>query len=244
MSDHPLWILLDFVSETEQTEATMADNYVNMPVNQSAFNWECTNIIEEWKHYHRQVELLLVVGPYSSMTDKMKVVTLQNWMTDRGQKINKDELVFPDEEDKKKDHNKLVDILDVFEAHFTPLQFMIHSWYNLGVLHSHHCKDQSDFISKFHNLAKDWGFTNQDEVIKFLFLIHNSHRYVQDQLLKEITNKSTINDFLQSPRWLKAIIQSEKLAQKMHQSQKSWYMTLKTAIHPQTFVAPTRVETC
>ena len=93
---------------------------------------------------------------------------------------------------------------------------MIHSWYNLGALHSHDSKDQSDFMSKLCNLAKECGFTNQDEVVKFLFLIHNSHRCVQDQLLKEITQASTINDCLQTARRVEAIIQSEKLAQKMH----------------------------
>ena len=60
----------------------------------------------------------------------MKVATLQNWITDRGQKIYKDELVFPNEEDNK----KLTDGLDVFEVHFTALQSMIQSWYNLGAL--------------------------------------------------------------------------------------------------------------
>ena len=94
------------------------------------------------------------------MNEKMKVATLQNWMTNRGQKIFKDELVFPEEGDNKKDCDKLEDVLDVFEAHFTPLQSMIHSWYNLGALHSHHWKDQSDFMSKLRNLAKDCGFTN------------------------------------------------------------------------------------
>ena len=160
---------------------------------------------------------MLVDGPYSTINEKAKVATLQNWMTDRGQKIFKDELIFPEEEGpNKKDCEKLDDALDVFEAHFTPLQSMIHSWYNLGALHSHHCKDQSDFMSKLHNLAKECGFINQDEVVKFLFLIHNSHRCVQDQLLKEITQASTINDCLQSARRVEAIIQSEKLAQKMH----------------------------
>ena len=190
----------------------MADNYVNLPVNQPTFNWDCTNVIEEWKRFRGQVELLLVEGPYSTMNTKMKVATLQNWMTDRGQKIFKDELIFPE----GKERNKLEDVLDVFEAHFTPLQSMIHSWYNLGALHSHHCKDQSDFMSRLRNLAKECGFTNQNKVVKFLFLIHNSHRRVHDQLLKEITQASTINDCLQSARRVEAIIQSEKLAQKMH----------------------------
>ena len=201
MCDHPSWILLDFVSDTGDTEAKMAENYVNLPVNQPTFNWDSTNVIEEWKRFHGQVELLLVDGPYFTMNEKVKVATLQNWMTDRGQKIFKDELIFPEEEGpNKKDREKLDDVLDVFEAHFTLLQSMIHSWYNLGALHSYHCKDQSDFMSRLRNLAKECGFTNQDEVVKFLFLIHNSHRRVQDQLLTEITQASTINDCLQSAR--------------------------------------------
>ena len=39
---------------------------------------------------------------------------------------------------------------------------MMHSWYNLDRLHSHHCKDQSDFISKLNNITEDCGFTNSD----------------------------------------------------------------------------------
>ena len=219
MSDHHSFILVDLPNEPEpvaETDATMADKFTNLPVNQLVFNWESTNVIEEWKRFRGQVELLLEDGPYSGMAEKMKVATLQNWMTDRGQKIYKDELIFPEEGENMKDKNKLKDVLDVFETHFTPLQSMIHSWYNLGALHSHHCKDQSEFMSKLRNLAKDCGFANQDEVVKLLFLIHNSHKRVQDQLLKEITKDSAINDCLQSARRVEAIIQSEKLAQKMH----------------------------
>ena len=77
----------------------MAENYVNLPVNQPTFNWDSTNVIEEWKRFCGQVELLLVDGPYSTMNEKAKVATLQNWMTDRGQKIFKDELIFPKKRD-------------------------------------------------------------------------------------------------------------------------------------------------
>ena len=50
--------------------------------------------------------------------------------------------MFPTNEVNKKDSNILKGVLNVFEAHFTPLQSMVHSWYNLGALHLHHCKDQ------------------------------------------------------------------------------------------------------
>ena len=173
---------------------------MNIPLNQLSFNWNSTNMIVEWKRLCRQVELLLVAGPYSGLEEKQKVVTLLNWMTDKGQKIYNEQLVFPTEGPNAKDKNILEDVLEVFEVHFTPLQSMIHSWYNLGTLHSHHCKDQADFMLQLCTLAKDCTFTQEDEVVQFLFLIHNSHKCVQDQLLKDVTKDSTITDCLQSAR--------------------------------------------
>ena len=78
-------------------------------------------MIAEWKHFCDQVELLLDGGPYTGMEEKQKVTTLLNWMTDKGQKIYKELLIFPTEEPNKKDKDKLKDVLEVFEAHFTPL---------------------------------------------------------------------------------------------------------------------------
>ena len=189
---------------------------MNIPLNQLSFNWDSTNMIAEWKRFCDQVELLLDGGPYTGMEEKQKVATLLNWMTDKVQKIYKEQLIFPTEEPDKKDKHKLKDVLEVFEAHFTPLQSMIHSWYNLGALHSHHCKDQADFMSQLHSLSNDCAFTNADEVVKFLFLIHNSHKRVQDQLLKDVTKNSSLTDCLLSARRVEAHIQTEKLAHKMH----------------------------
>ena len=148
----------------------MADRYMNILLNQPSLNWDSTNVIAEWKHFHDQVELLLVRGPYTGMEEKQKVAMLHNWMTDLGQKIYKEQLIFPTKEPNKKDKEKQKDVLEVFEAHFTPLQSMIHSWYKLGALHSHHCKDQADFMSQLHSLSNDCAFTNADEVVKFLSL--------------------------------------------------------------------------
>ena len=195
MSDYPSFIKTHSVSEPEPPTAIMA---MNIPLNQLSFNWDSTNIVE-WKRFRGQVELLLDVGPYSGLEEKQKVATLLNWMTDKGQKIYNKQLVFPTEGPNAKDKDKLKDVLDVFEVHFTPLQSMIHSWYNLGALHLHHCKDQADFMSQLRALTKDCAFTQEDEV-KFLFLIHNSHKHVQDQLLKDVTKDSTITDCLQSAR--------------------------------------------
>ena len=142
---------------------------------------------------------------------------IKEWKHFCGQvhKIYKYELTFP----KGKDKNKVEDVLNIFEAYFTLLQSMIHSWYNLGALQSHQCKDESDFMSCLCALTKDCGFTNENGVVKCLCLIHNNHKHVQDQLLKEITKDSTITDCLQTAWQVKAIIQSEKLAQMIHSNQ-------------------------
>ena len=53
------------------------------------------------------------------MEEKQKFTMLLNWMTDKGQKIYKEQLIFPTEEPNKKDKNKLKDVLEVFEALYT-----------------------------------------------------------------------------------------------------------------------------
>ena len=118
MSDYPSWILSHLVSEPESPTATMAERYMNILLNQPSFNWDSTNMIVEWKCFRGQVKLLLVTGPYSGLEDKQKVATLLNWITDKGQKIYKEQLIFPTEEPNVKDKNKLE---DAFEVHFTPL---------------------------------------------------------------------------------------------------------------------------
>ena len=45
----------------------------------------------------------------------------------------------------------------------------------------------SDFMYRLKDLAKQCEFTNSDEVIKFLFLIHNRHSEVKQELLKCVT---------------------------------------------------------
>ena len=71
-------------------------------------------------------------------------------------------------------------------------------------------------MSKLHNLAKNCDLTNQDEIVNLLFLIHNSYGHVQDELLKEISKDSIINDCLQYTQPAKVVVKSEKLTQRMH----------------------------
>ena len=81
------------MSETEPPTTIMADRYMNISLNQPSFNWDSTNMIAEWKRFHDQVELLLDGGPYTGMEEKQKVAMLLNWMTDKSQKIYKEQLI-------------------------------------------------------------------------------------------------------------------------------------------------------
>ena len=61
------------------------------------------------------------------------------------------------------------DILFVFEKHFK-------LWYQLGSIYSSQCKDHTEFMSKLYDIANACSFANKDEIVKFLFLIHDTMR--------------------------------------------------------------------
>ena len=84
------------------------------------------------------------------------------------------------------DKNNLSDVLDRFEAYFRPQHNMIHAWYRIGTTFSNSdgVTSQSEFMYKLKDLAKQCKFTNLDEVVKLLFLIHNKHVEVKQELLK------------------------------------------------------------
>ena len=70
----------------------------------------------------------------------------------------------------------------MFEKHFQPTQSMLQSWYQLGSIYRSQCKDQTEFMFKLHDVANGCNFENKDEIVKFLFLIHNTKERVKEQL--------------------------------------------------------------
>ena len=78
-----------------------------------------------------------------------------------------------------KDKSKIDDVLFMFEKHFKPTQSVLQLWYQLGSIYSSQCKDQTEFMSKLHDVANDCSFANKDEIVKFLFLIHNTNGRVK-----------------------------------------------------------------
>ena len=123
---------------------------------------------------------LLDDSPYSELSGKQKVATVLNWLGKATYQLhNKFNYTGADKD-------KLSDVLDRFEAYFRPQHNMIHAWYRIGSTFSHgnDIKTQSDFVYRLKDLASQCEFTNADEVVKFLFLIHNKHSEVKQKLLK------------------------------------------------------------
>ena len=104
------------------------------------------------------------------MSGKQKVAMVYHWLGKSAYQLH-DEFDYTG-----KDKDLLADVLDKFEAYFRP-QHMIHAWYRIGTMFSdsNEIETQSDFMYRLKDLAKQCEFTNSDEVVKFLFLIHNKH---------------------------------------------------------------------
>ena len=87
------------------------------------------------------------------------------------------------------DKDKLSDVLHQFEAYFRPQHNMIRTWYQIGTTFSNsdNITSQSEFMYRLKDLVSQCEFTSADEVVKFLFLIHNKHSDAKQKLVKCVT---------------------------------------------------------
>ena len=77
-------------------------------------------------------------------------------------------------------------VLKAFEDYFKPAQNKYHYWYSLGGIYSSQFKSQSEFMVKLHECVRECSFEKPDEVVKFLFLMHNQNVHVCEELLKSM----------------------------------------------------------
>ena len=66
-----------------------------------------------------------------------------------------------------------------------------------------------------------YRLTNSDEVVKFLFLIHNRHSEVQQELLKHVTKDKTLMQCLEYAHSVEGNLQSVKLSKYIEKAQAS-----------------------
>ena len=152
--------------------------------------------------------MLLEDGPYSDLNEKQKVVTLLNWLGQTAYQLHNEF----DYTGASKD--RLADVLEKFNNYFKPQHNMIHAWYHIGTTFSDSTdiKTQSDFMYRLKDLTKQCEFTNSDEVVKFLFLIHNKHSEVKRELLKHVTKETILDQCLEYAHNIEGNIQSVELS--------------------------------
>ena len=106
----------------------------------------------------------------------------------------------------------------MFEKHFKPTQSVLQSWYHFGSIYSSQCKDQTDFISQLCDVANDCSFANKDEIVKFLFLTHNTNERVKDQLIEKMKTMDTLTGILQLAKTVESTVQMETLSKQLLQN--------------------------
>ena len=74
------------------------------------------------------------------------------------------------------------------------------------------CTDQSEFLYKLCSVAKDCKFSDSDDIIKLLLLVHNKNAEVRSELLKEVKDTSTLDEYLDIACRIESVAQAEKLA--------------------------------
>ena len=58
---------------------------------------------------------------------------------------------------------------------------------------------------------------NKDEIVKFLFLIHNTNERVKDQLIEKMKTMDTLTDILQLAKTVESMVQIETLSKQLLQ---------------------------
>ena len=117
-----------------------------------------------------------------------------------------------------KDKSKIDDVLFMFEKHFKPTQSVLQLWYQLGSIYSSQCKDQTEFMSKLHDVVNDCSFANKNDIVKFLFLTLNTNERVNDQLIEKMKTMDTLSDILQLAKTVESTIQMETLSKRLLQN--------------------------
>ena len=105
-------------------------------------------------------------------------------------------------------------MLEAFSEYFKRYQTAMQAWYQLGNLYSQQCSNQTDFMTRLKELAAEGGFTKQDEIVKFLFLIHNTNQKVRESLINKAEPSKTLHEFLTMARTVESHTTTETLSKK------------------------------
>ena len=187
---------------------TVSTSIPSVPIYKPSFDWNSPHPYEQFKLFKQKVDYLLVQGPYKDLHASMKVSIFLNWLDDHLY-----ELINTIEFPPTKSKSVLKDVMEQFDLYFKPSQSTFQSWYELGSLYSSQFKNQSDFLNKLIDVSKDCNLDNPNELVKFLFLVHNQNACVRENLLKDMKPECTLQDCLRIAKLTEGTVHVEKLGQ-------------------------------
>ena len=170
------------------------------------FSWDSPNQYSQFKIFKQKVEFAFK-GTYKESDTALKVCTILNWLGDNAYEIY--EHLHWAVADDKDDPDK---VLKAFESYFKPEQNQFHSWYTLGSIYSSQFKCQHDFLTRLREAARDCSFTNADEIVRFLFLMHNQITRVREELLKSMKTTDSLHDALHIAHLAEGKMHTEELS--------------------------------
>ena len=193
-----------------EEEGARASN-IQLVIKYPSFSWE-GNQYENFKTFKNRTTILME-GPYKSVQEMDKVAAILGWLGDKG--FNLYEAI--DWDGIGKDKQLYKEVLDAFEAHFKPCQTAMHSWYQLGSVYSNQCKNQTEFMQKLKEIAQETGFNPavRDELIKFLFVTHNTDQKVREYLLDKADPEKTCQDFLKLAKTVESLVKTENMSREL-----------------------------
>ena len=154
------------------------------------FDWNANNLYSQFKLFKTKVEFAFN-GTYKDNPGHAKVGAILNWLGDAAFEIYGNFIwtAVTDKDDPLK-------VLKALEDYFKPAQNKYHCWYSLSGIYSSQFKSQSEFMVKLCECVQECSFEKPDEVVKFLFLMHNQNTRVNEELLKSMKDEDDLNDIL------------------------------------------------
>ena len=193
-----------------EEEGARASN-IQLVIKYPSFSWE-GNQYENFRTFKNRTTILME-GPYKSVQEMDKVAAILGWLGDKGFNLYE----ATDWEGIGKNKQLYKEILDAFEAHFKPCQTAMHNWYQLGSVYSKQCKNQTEFMQKLKQIAKERGLRAdiKDELIKFLFVTHNTDQKVREYLLDKADPEKTCQDFLKLSKTVESLVKTENMSREL-----------------------------
>ena len=152
-------------STSSGVPAAASTAFPSVSIYKPKFDWTTSNLYKQFKLFKQKCTYLLINGPYSHVPAHLQVSVFPNWFGDHSH-----ELINTIEFSGGKSKDFLTDVIEQFESYFKPSQSTFQSWYEL---YSSQFKNQNDFVNKLLDVSKDCELDNPNELVKFLFLVHN-----------------------------------------------------------------------